>query len=84
MKNKILVRVYVPSIDEEYETYMPSNESVKKILDLLVKIIYDLSDTNFDADTNHYLLDASSSKIYLSNQIIRETDIKNSKKIILI
>lgn len=84
MKNKVLIKVYVPSIDELYEIYIPTNESVKKVLDLIVKSIYELSDSNLDIDENHYMLDPESSNIYLNDQIIRDTNIKNSKKIILI
>lgn len=84
MKNKILVKVYVPSIDEEYEIYIPANESIKKILELIVKSVYELSDSNLNQDVIHYILDPDTSTIYTDNQIIRDTNIKNSKKIILI
>lgn len=83
MKNKVLVKVYVPSIDEEYEIYIPTNESVKKILELVVKSIYELSDSNINQEEKHYLLDPDTSTVYTEDQIIRDTNIKNSKKIIL-
>ena len=84
MKNKILVKVYVSSIDEEYEIYIPANESVKKVLELIEKSICELSDFNYDQDKQHYLLDPDTSTIYMNDQIIRDTNIKNSKKIVLI
>ena len=84
MKNKVLIKVYVPSIDEEYEIYIPTNESIKKVLELIVKSIYELSDSYLDISVNHYLLDPNTSNIYMNDQIIRDTDIKNSKKLILV
>lgn len=84
MKNKVLVKVYVPSIDEEYEIYIPTNESIKKVLELIVKSVYELSDSNLNQEVNHYILDPDTSNIYMNDQIIRDTNIKNSKKIILI
>ena len=36
MKNKILIKLYVPFIDEIYELFIPTNESVKKVVDLVV------------------------------------------------
>ena len=84
MKNKVLIKVYVPSIDEEYEMYIPTNEQIKKILDLIVKAVYELSDSNLNLNVKHFLLDPDSSELYLNNQIVRDTNIKNSKKIILV
>ena len=84
MKNKVLVKVYVPSIDEEYEIYIPTNESIKKVLELIVKSVYELSDSNLDQETKHYILDPDTSSTYTNDQIIRDTNIKNSKKIILV
>ena len=84
MKNKVLVKVYVPSIDEEYEIYIPTNESIKKVMELIIKSIYELSDSNLNLESKHYLLDPDTSTIYVNDLIIRDTNIKNSKKIILI
>lgn len=84
MKNKVLIKVYVPNIDEEYEIYIPTNETVNKVLDLIIKSIYELSDSNFNQDKKHYILDPDTAIVYASEQIIRDTNIKNSKKIVLI
>ena len=84
MKNKVLVKVYVPSIDEQYEIYIPVNETINKVLELIIKSVYELSDSNLEQDVKHYILDPDTSIVYTNDQIIRDTNIKNSKKIILI
>ena len=84
MKNKILISVYVPTLDETYEVYIPSNETIKVILELISKTVDDLSDSDFNSDDNHYLLDVDTLSIYLKNQIVRDTNIINSKKIVLV
>ena len=48
MKNKVLIRVYVVSLDDMYELYIPTNESIKKILELVIKLVSDFSDSDFD------------------------------------
>ena len=35
MKNKILIYVYVPTLDETYEVYIPVNESIKVVSELI-------------------------------------------------
>ena len=84
MKNKILISVYVPSIDEEYEIYIPVNETINKVLELIIKSVSELSDDNIDLDKNYYLLDPNTSTVYSKDLIIRDTNIKNSNKIILV
>ncbi len=84
MKNKVLIKVYVPSIDEEYEIYIPTNETINKVLELIIKSVYELSDSNLNLEEKHYILDPDTSIVYTNDQIIRDTNIKNSKKIILI
>ena len=64
MKNKVLVKVYVPTIDEEYEVYIPTNETINKVIELIVKSIYELSDSNLDQESKHYILDPDTSSIY--------------------
>jgi hypothetical protein len=84
MKNKVLVKVYVPSVDEEYEIYIPTNETINKVLELIVKSVSELSDDNLDLNQKHYLLDPETSIVYDNSNIVRDTNIKNSKKLILI
>lgn len=84
MKNKVLVNVYVPSIDDLFDIYVPVNESVNKVLELILKSINDLSDSSMDLSGKHYILDPETSNIYDLSLIIRDTNIKNNKKIILI
>lgn len=84
MKNKVLVLIYVPSVSEEYEIYIPINETISKVLQLITKSVFELSDSNFDLDREHFLVDPETSNVYIQSQIVRETNIKNSKKIILI
>lgn len=83
MKNKVLVKIYVPNIDEEYEIFIPTNESISKVLSLIVKSIQELADIQLE-DKEHYLFDPEKSQMYMSDQIVRDTNIKNSKRLILI
>ena len=84
MKNKILVKIYVSDIDEEYEIYIPVNETINKVLELVIKSVSELSDNNLDSNKTYHLLDPESSIIYDNSNIVRDTNIKNNKKIVLI
>lgn len=84
MKNKLLIKLYVPAIDSEYEIFIPTNETIKKVVGLIIKCIEDLSDITLSSDSTYYLIDPELSVIYPNSAIIRDTNIVNDKKIILL
>ena len=84
MKNKILIKLYVPFIDEVYEIFIPTNESVKKVVDLIVKSVYELSDERLNLDVKYHIIDPDTSLIYQESLIIRDSNIVNGKKIVLV
>ena len=83
MKNKILIKLIVPSLNQEFELFIPVNERISKIKELLVKSIKDLSDSQFKTDRIYSLLDPDTGSIYDSRLPVRDTNIKNSKKVVL-
>lgn len=84
MKNKLLIKLYVPAIDSEYEIFIPTNETIKKVVGLIIKCIEDLSDITLSSNSTYYLIDPELSAIYPNSAIIRDTNIVNDKKIILL
>jgi len=79
-KNKILINLYVASIDKNFEIYFPVNEKVGNVIKLLKKSLLE-----HNGVTNSVvLINTVSGNIYRNNDIIRETDIKNGSKLILI
>ena len=84
MKNKILIYVYVPTLDETYEVYIPVNESIKVVSELIEKVIESFSDSAFIQSNEHCLFDPDTSNLYSDREIVRDTNIRNNKHIILI
>lgn len=83
MTNKILITVSVPMIEEEYDIYIPISKSIKVTSKLLVKTINELSEGHFPLKDKCTLL-SSSGQVLNENSIIKECEIKNGDKIILI
>ena len=84
MKNKVLIYVYVPTLDSTYEIYIPTNESISVIIELIEKVIEGLSDNLFDSSAKHCLFDPDTSMVYSEKNIVRDTNIRNSKQLILV
>lgn len=84
MKNKVLIKLIVPEVSESYDLFIPVNEYIWRIVKLLVKAVCDLSDNALDIGKDYYLINIENNTIYQNNQIVINTDIRNSSKIMLI
>lgn len=83
MKNKVLINLIVPELMETYEIYIPVNERIAKIKQLLINSLKDLSDNKLDETKKYNLMDPDTGVVYDNKMIVRDLKIRNSKKIIL-
>lgn len=83
MKNKVLINLIVPILMEQYEIFIPVNERVSKVKELLVNSLSDLTDNEFDKNKTYSLINPTTGTIYQNDMIIRDTDVKNSKIMVL-
>ncbi len=83
-KNKILVELYIPLIEKNYDLYIPINKKVGTVKKLIEEGLLDLTDHDYiiKEDSNFYSKETG--EIYDVNKTIRETDLKNGSRIILI
>lgn len=82
--NKILVKVYVPIIEEQYDILIPLNRRIYNVIKLLVKAINELSNGNYEPKTNPTLYDKITALPYDENLSIRESNIRNGTELILL
>ncbi len=84
MKNKVLICLYVPTLDNTYDIYIPVNELVWRVNKLLVKSISDLTEGILSTSKNYILINIDNGRIYNNNEVIINTDIRNLTRIALI
>ena len=84
MKNKVLVKIFAPEIDQEFDVFIPVNEVVWKIKKLVSKCISDLTGANFDFSREYVFVNSKTGQIYGENDVIINTDIRNATELILI
>lgn len=84
MRNKVLVELIVPEIEESYNLYLPINKTIGESIELLNKAIYDLSDGIYSGGTKNFLYNKDTGERYDINKKIYDTDIRNGTGIILI
>ena len=83
MKDKVLIKLIVPEIDKTFDLFLPVNELIWKTKKLITKSISDITNIPLIA-YDCSLVSKDTGKIYLNNQFIIDTDIRNGSEIVLL
>ena len=84
MKNKVLIHILVPELDENFDIFIPVNELIWKIKKLLLKSISDITGVPLNNEYEYVLLNKDTNRIYQSNEQVINTDIRNGTEIFII
>ena len=79
-ENKVLVNLYILSLGKNFEIYIPVNEKVGNISKLLNTTMFDTIDTS----KNYSILNIEDGTCYKDNELIRDTNIKNGSRLLLV
>jgi len=84
MKNKVLVDLIVPEIDEEYSVYLPINKKIGNIIILLNKAISELTNGDFELSSTNSLYNKDTCEQYSFDTLLFNTNIRNGTRLILL
>ncbi len=83
--NKFLITVIIPSIELEFNVYVPNNKKVGTIKKIILDIAQELSEGIFNKEMNStLLLDRASGKELDCNKFVKDSEIKNGSKVVII
>ena len=83
MNNKILVELVVPVLEESYDVFIPVNKKIGNIIVLLTKVVSELSLGYFQGSDSNCLYNGTTGDVYPMDLLVRNSDIRNGSKIIL-
>lgn len=83
MKNKILIELIVPDIDETYNVYIPINKKIGNVIILLAKAVSEFQMKEFEENNHNCLYDGETGNKYTINDLVRNTNIRNGSRLIL-
>ncbi len=83
-KNKILIELYIPLIEKNYDIYIPVNKKVGTIKELIEKALVEITDNAYIIKDSSNFYSKETGQIYDVNQTVRDTDIVNGSRIILV
>ena len=84
MNNKILIRLYIPLIEEEYDIFIPINKRVGTIKQLLEKCISEHNDNGYVLAEDTNLYSKETGKVYDVQLLVKDTDLKNGSRVVLL
>lgn len=82
--NKLLVIVYVPLLDKTYDVFIPINRKIGTIKQKVIECINDLSDDSLKEIEKLRLYNKEKSKEYNNNTYVKDSNISNGTKLILL
>lgn len=83
--NKFLITVIIPSIEEEYDIYIPNNKKVGTIKTYILKSISFLTNNTFNKQIHEVkFINRLNYEEYDNDKYIKDTNIKNGTKLIII
>ena len=82
--NKIIIKLYVPAIEEKFDLKIPLNKKVSEIIFLLIKAIDEISDGSYKPEQMPCLYTLLTEERIDPNLKIRDTKIGNGTELILI
>lgn len=83
-KNKILIELDIPLIEKTYDLYIPINKKIGTIKKLIEESLVELTDNAYVIKEETNFFSKETGKMYDVNLSVRETDLKNGSRIILI
>ena len=84
MKNKILVDIFVPTLNENFNLFIPVNKTVGEVIKLVNKAINELTDGDYPISNNLSLINLEDSTIYNLDFSVKDNKIANGSKLSLI
>ena len=84
MKNKILIQVEVPMIEKTHDLYIPVNKKVGTIKRLIEEAVQEITDNEYEPSESTNFYSKETGMIYDVNHTVRDTDLKNGSRIILV
>ena len=81
--NKILVQIYIPTLSEEYDIFLPINKKIVNIVYLIQRALVDIN-PEYKINENIKLCDRMTGDLIDVNSTIKDSNIRNGSKLMLV
>lgn len=83
MEFKVLVNVFVPEIEQNFEFYIPVNRTIDLVIKIINYAINEMMFGEFPIKDNLQFCNRRTGQVYANSYYVRNTDIKNGTQLVL-
>lgn len=84
MNNKILIELEIPLIEKKYDLFIPINKKVGTVKNLIENALVELTDSAYVPKDDSNFYSKETGEIFDVNKTVRDTNLRNGSRIILI
>lgn len=82
--NKILISIYIPTIEKIYDLFIPINKKIGTIKSLIESFLIEVTEGIYVVTEDSNFYDKDTGLPYDVNETVKDTSLKNGSEIILI
>ena len=83
MNNKLLINVFVPSIEKGFDMFIPINKKVGMVKHLIINSVIDLTNGIYKPSDKLELYIREDGRLLDENVYVKEANINNGEKLVL-
>ncbi len=83
MDYKILIKLFLPEMEQNYEMYIPANRTVGQVIELMNKVVNDITLNVYPIKEGLQLMNRRNNILYNYNDIVRNTNIRNGTELVM-
>ena len=84
MNNKILITINVPLLSKSYDIFIPINKKIGTVKNLIENALVELTDSAYVPKDDSNFYSKETGEIFDVNKTVRDTNLRNGSRIILI
>lgn len=82
--NKILTEVFVPSVGETFEMYLPRDSRMSEVLGLIQQAVRELTGGAFLPDKEVIICERTTGMVYNINLTVEQLGLKNGSRLMIV
>lgn len=84
MNNKIIIEIFVPQLESSYDVFIPINITIHDVIKLVINSISEITNGGFTGDSKMRLYEKTTGEAIEYNLIVKNSNLRNGSKVILI
>lgn len=83
MDYKILIKLFLPELEQSFEMYIPVNRTIGQVIELMNKVVNDITLNVYPIKEGLQLMNRRNNTFYEYNELIRNTNIRNGTELVM-